>query len=139
MSAELQQQFALAQQQKHSLIPKAPIKNYQEFYQFYLSEHHNLVSRRLHVVGSSLGLFFLTKAVTKKKLRYIPMGLAAGYACAWLGHFGFEKNKPASFKQPIYSFISDWRMFSDVLRGRLSLTDHQKDKMSNPKSYIAHK
>ena len=132
MNAELQAKFAVAQQEKHPLLqnlPSGPIKNYQQFYQFYLTEHRNIISRRLHVAGSSIGLLLLTQAVRKKKLRYVPLGLAAGYASAWLGHFVFEKNKPASFKQPIYSFVSDWRMFGDVLRGRLSLTDRSKDKI----------
>ncbi|WP_151833089.1 DUF962 domain-containing protein [Acinetobacter ursingii] len=92
-----------------------PIKNYQEFYHFYLTEHRNILSRRLHVAGSSVGLYFLSKAIRKRKPKYIAHGLLSGYACAWIGHFVFEKNKPASFKQPLYSFISDWKMFSDVV------------------------
>ena len=55
-------------------------------------------------------------------------GIAAGYACAWVGHFFFEKNKPASFKFPLKSFVSDFRMYSDVLRGNLSLRDRKFDK-----------
>ena len=105
-----------------------PIKNYQQFYQFYLTEHHDLTCRRLHFVGSSIGLYMIAKAITKKQKRYLVYGLLAGYACAWVGHFGFEKNKPASFKQPFYSFISDWRMFSHIVTGQISLIDQKKDK-----------
>ncbi len=108
-----------------------PIKNYQEFYRFYLTEHRNIMSRRLHVVGSSIGLYFFSKAVRKKQAKYVLYGLVAGYANAWVGHFVFEKNKPASFKQPFYSFISDWRMLSDVARGRLSLVDRKFDKIES--------
>ena len=108
-----------------------PIKNYQEFYHFYLTEHRNILSRRLHVTGSSVGLYFLSKAIRKRKPKYIAYGLLSGYACAWIGHFVFEKNKPASFKQPLYSFISDWKMFSDVVRGRLSLKDRKLDKINS--------
>lgn len=108
-----------------------PIKNYQEFYRFYLTEHRNIMSRRLHVVGSSIGIYFFSKAVRKKQAKYVLYGLVAGYANAWVGHFVFEKNKPASFKQPFYSFISDWRMLSDVARGRLSLVDRKFDKISS--------
>ncbi|MGC3820976.1 Mpo1-like protein [Acinetobacter sp. G11] len=107
-----------------------PIQNYHEFYRFYLTEHRNVMSRRLHVVGSSIGLYCVTKAIRHKKAKYVLYGLVAGYACAWVGHFVFEKNKPASFKQPLYSFISDWRMFADALRGNLSLQDRSKDKIS---------
>jgi hypothetical protein len=87
------------------------------------------MSRRLHVVGSSIGIYFFSKAIRKKQAKYVLYGLVAGYANAWVGHFVFEKNKPASFKQPFYSFISDWRMLSDVARGRLSLTDRKHDKI----------
>lgn len=106
-----------------------PIKDYHQFYRFYLTEHRNIISRRLHVTGSSIGLYFFSKAILKRKPRYFAYGLLSGYACAWVGHFVFEKNKPASFKQPLYSFISDWRMFSDVLRGNLSLQDRNLDKI----------
>ena len=108
-----------------------PIKNYNEFYYFYLTEHRNITSRRLHVVGSSIGLYFFSKAIYKRQAKYALYGLVSGYACAWVGHFCFEKNKPASFKQPLYSFISDWRMFSDVARGRLSLIDREFDKIKS--------
>ncbi|AYA68624.1 DUF962 domain-containing protein [Acinetobacter sp. WCHA55] len=106
-----------------------PIKDYHQFYRFYLTEHRNIMSRRLHVTGSSIGLYFFSKAILQLKPRYFIYGLVSGYACAWVGHFVFEKNKPASFKQPLYSFISDWRMFSDVLRGNLSLQDRTLDKI----------
>ncbi len=107
-----------------------PIKNYEQFYQFYLTEHSNATSRRLHFAGSTLGLIGLGYAIKKGKVRYALMGVGAGYACAWVGHFIFEKNKPASFKQPIYSFISDFRMYSDILRGRISLKGKEFDRIS---------
>ena len=108
-----------------------PIKNYNEFYRFYLTEHRNINSRRLHAVGSSLGIYFWAKAIRQRKAKYLAYGLVSGYACAWVGHFFFEHNKPASFKQPLYSFISDWRMLSDIVRGRLSLIDRKFDKIDS--------
>lgn len=108
-----------------------PIRNYSDFYRFYLTEHRNIMSRRLHVAGSTIGLYFFSKAVRQRKAKYFVYGLVSGYACAWIGHFVFEKNKPASFKQPIYSFISDWRMLADVLCGNLSLTDRSQDKIES--------
>ncbi|WPC35946.1 DUF962 domain-containing protein [Acinetobacter sp. YWS30-1] len=109
--------------------PKMPIRDYHEFYRFYLTEHRHIMSRRLHVAGSSIGIYFFSKALRQRKAKYLAYGLLSGYACAWIGHFIFEKNKPASFKQPLYSFISDWRMFADVLRGNLSLVDRKHDKI----------
>ncbi|MDH0564619.1 DUF962 domain-containing protein [Acinetobacter courvalinii] len=108
-----------------------PIKNYDEFYRFYLTEHRNIASRRLHAAGSSIGLYFFSKAIRKRQAKYAVYGLVSGYVCAWVGHFFFEHNKPASFKQPLYSFISDWRMLSDIARGRLSLIDRQFDKIES--------
>ncbi|MGP9491570.1 Mpo1-like protein [Psychrobacter sp. AOP7-B1-24] len=103
-----------------------PIK--QKFYDFYLDEHQNMACRRLHFAGSSFGLLGLAKAVKIGSPRPLLKGIAAGYACAWVGHFFFEKNKPASFKSPLKSFASDFRMYSDVLRGNLSLRDRKFDK-----------
>lgn len=108
-----------------------PIKDYNDFYRFYLTEHRSIASRRLHVAGSTLGLYFWSKAIPQRKAKYLAYGLLSGYACAWVGHFFFEHNKPASFKQPLYSFISDWRMLSDVVRGRLSLIDRKFDKIES--------
>lgn len=108
-----------------------PIKDYNQFYRFYLTEHRSIASRRLHVAGSSVGLYFFSKAIRQRKAKYLVYGLLSGYACAWVGHFFFEHNKPASFKQPLFSFISDWRMLSDVARGRLSLVDRQFDKIDS--------
>ncbi|MEB6480502.1 DUF962 domain-containing protein [Acinetobacter vivianii] len=108
-----------------------PIKNYDDFYRFYLTEHRSIASRRLHAAGSSIGLYFFSKAIRKRQAKYAVYGLVSGYACAWVGHFFFEHNKPASFKQPLYSFISDWRMLSDITRGRLSLIDRQFDKIES--------
>lgn len=108
-----------------------PILIYEEFYRFYLTEHRDITSRRLHALGSSVGLYFLSKAIRQRKVKYVAYGLVSGYACAWVGHFVFEKNKPASFKQPLYSFISDWRMLSDILRGNLSLIDRKFDKIES--------
>lgn len=107
--------------------PQMPIQSYQDFYRFYLTEHHNLSCRRLHFLGSSLGLLSFAYGLKKSQKRYFAYGLLAGYTCAWIGHFVFEKNKPASFKQPLYSFISDWRMYYHIVTGQISLTDQAKD------------
>lgn len=100
----------------------------QAFYDFYLDEHQNMACRRLHFAGSSFGLLGLAKSIKTGSAKPLAKGIAAGYACAWVGHFFFEKNKPASFKFPLKSFASDFRMYSDVLRGNLSLKDRKYDK-----------
>lgn len=100
----------------------------QNFYDFYLNEHQNMACRRLHFAGSSFGLLGLAKSIKDRSPTPLLKGIAAGYTCAWVGHFFFEKNKPASFKFPLKSFASDFRMYSDVLRGNLSLKDRKYDR-----------
>jgi hypothetical protein len=92
---------------------------FREFYPFYLSEHTNRTCRRLHFVGSSLALGCLAALIVTGNLWWLPAGLVAGYGFAWIGHFFFEKNRPASFKQPLYSFIGDWVMYKDIWTGRI--------------------
>ncbi|MCE2915766.1 MAG: DUF962 domain-containing protein [Rubrivivax sp.] len=96
-------------------------KTFAEFYPFYLGEHRNLNCRRLHFVGSSLGLVCLAMLIAGGGWWWLPLGLVLGYLFAWIGHFGFEKNKPASFKRPLYSFIGDWVMYRDIWRGRVKI------------------
>jgi len=98
--------------------PRA-LHSFAEFYPFYLSEHRNRTCRRLHFVGSTLGLLCLAMLVATASFWWLPAGLVAGYAFAWIGHFGFEKNKPASFKRPLYSFMGDWVMYKDIWTGKI--------------------
>ncbi|MDM0087505.1 MULTISPECIES: DUF962 domain-containing protein [unclassified Variovorax] len=96
-------------------------KSFAEFYPFYLSEHADRSCRRLHFAGSTLSLVCVAAAVATLNAWWLLAGLLAGYAFAWVGHFGFEKNKPASFKRPLYSFMGDWAMYRDIWRGKVSL------------------
>jgi hypothetical protein len=89
------------------------------FYPFYLGEHTNRSCRRLHFLGSTLALVCLALLVVTGQWRYLLLGLLCGYGCAWVGHFVFEKNKPASFKRPLYSFMGDWVMYKDIWTGKI--------------------
>jgi hypothetical protein len=94
-------------------------QSFAEFYPFYLAEHSNRTCRRLHFVGSSLSLACLGALLATGQWRYLLLGLLCGYGFAWIGHFVFEKNKPASFKRPLYSFMGDWVMYAQTWRGRI--------------------
>lgn len=126
------EQLALIDQQlthqSNQEMTKTTNKKPQKFYDFYLEEHQNMACRRLHFAGSSFGLLGLAKSIQTRSPKPLLKGIAAGYGCAWVGHFFFEKNKPASFKFPLKSFVSDFRMYTDVLRGNLSLRDIKYDK-----------
>jgi hypothetical protein len=93
--------------------------SFAEFYPFYLSEHSNTTCRRLHFVGSSLSLGCLAMLVASTDFRWLLYALLCGYGFAWVGHFFFEKNRPATFKHPFYSFVGDWVMYKDILIGRI--------------------
>jgi hypothetical protein len=93
--------------------------SFAEFYPFYLSEHADRTCRRLHFVGSTVGLACLAMLVFTGRPAWLLAGLVAGYAFAWIGHFAFEKNRPATFKYPFYSFVGDWAMYRDMLVGRI--------------------
>lgn len=97
----------------------AQCRSFAEFYPYYLSEHRHPTCRRLHVVGTSLGLLWFIATALQGAWAGLPLGLLIGYAFAWVGHFVFEKNRPATFKRPLYSFMGDWAMLRDVLTGRL--------------------
>lgn len=96
-------------------------QRFADFYPFYLSEHSNTVCRRLHFVGSTLVLVCLWQLLRTGALVWLPCGLLCGYGFAWVGHFFFERNRPATFKYPLYSFIGDWVMYADILRGKVKL------------------
>ena len=93
--------------------------NFAEFYPFYLSEHSNRNCRRLHFVGSTLALVCLVMLFASGRPQYLLYALLCGYGFAWVGHFVFEKNKPASFKRPLYSLMGDWVMYKDIWTGRI--------------------
>jgi hypothetical protein len=94
-------------------------KSFAEFYPFYLGEHSHRTCRRLHFVGSTLALVCLAMLLATGRPQYLLYGLLCGYGFAWIGHFVFEKNKPASFKRPLYSLMGDWVMYKDIWTGRI--------------------
>ncbi|UJH92417.1 DUF962 domain-containing protein [Antarcticibacterium sp. 1MA-6-2] len=96
------------------------IKTYKEFYRFYLSEHRNKTSRILHFIGTFLVFVLLFLAIIWDwgwEWIFVPV---VGYAFAWIGHAFFERNKPATFKYPFWSLISDFKLFFEILLGKRS-------------------
>ncbi|MDT8438140.1 MAG: DUF962 domain-containing protein [Wenzhouxiangellaceae bacterium] len=94
--------------------------SFRAFYPYYLAEHADRNCRRMHFVGSWLVLVSLVLAVAHSVWWLLATPLV-GYGFAWLGHFLFEKNRPATFRYPLYSLAGDWMMFFDILRGRVSI------------------
>ncbi len=137
------------------------IQSYEEFWPFYLSEHRDPVSRRLHFVGTTGFLAAVVGSAVTQPATFLPAlagfgavlrdglkkgesespsfkhvagmlglgtagspvlfpaGVVFAYGCAWVGHYGFESNTPATFKYPLWSLASDFKMWSHMLRGQL--------------------
>lgn len=90
-----------------------------DFYPFYLGEHANRTCRRLHFVGTTLVILTLIGALASGHYWYLLLMPVFGYGFAWVGHFFFEKNRPATFKHPFYSLTGDFVMYGDIWRGKI--------------------
>jgi hypothetical protein len=95
--------------------------SFRQCYPYYLGEHRDRMCRRLHFVGSSLVLLIVLVAAVTGRWRWLWLAPLTGYGFAWVGHYFFEKNRPATFKHPFYSLLGDWVMFWQILRGKLPL------------------
>ncbi|MBU4538064.1 MAG: DUF962 domain-containing protein [Weeksellaceae bacterium] len=94
------------------------IKTFKEFYAFYLTEHRKTWTRVFHFTGTLLiffVLFYVIKSGKERFLWYVPI---FGYGFAWFSHAVFEKNKPATFRYPLWSLISDFKLFFELLTGK---------------------
>ena len=101
-------------------------KSFNEFYPFYLKEHSNKTCRLLHVIGTTMVIVLAIIAIYQNNPRlwiFVPVG---GDGVAWVGHYFFEKNKPATFKYPLWSLGSDFKMYFEILSGKIAI-DTTKD------------
>jgi hypothetical protein len=94
-------------------------KSFKEFYPFYLGEHSHKICRLLHFIGTFFVICLFLYAISTKKYTLLLVAPLIGYGFAWTGHFVFEKNRPATFKYPLYSFVADFVMFWHLLTGKL--------------------
>lgn len=92
-----------------------PFRSFAEFYPYYLHEHRRWGNRILHFYGTGFGLLLTTLAVIYHRPLLVAVGIVGAYGMAWTGHFFIEKNRPATFRHPFYSFLGDLRMFFELL------------------------
>lgn len=95
-------------------------QSFKEFYPYYLSEHSNATCRRLHFVGTALVILLLATLISTQNWSLLIALPLVGYGFAWVGHFFFEKNRPATFTYPLWSLMGDFVMFKDMLLGKVS-------------------
>lgn len=101
-------------------IKQDGFQSFAEFYPYYLQEHSSAVCRRLHFVGTSCVLLLLGYVLVSQNVVWLWAFPVIGYGFAWVGHFFFEKNRPATFKHPLYSLAGDFVMYKDMIIGRVS-------------------
>lgn len=92
---------------------------YKAFWPFYVGEHQNKMNRNLHFLGTSLSLFCLLLAFVSLRFGFLVLMPFVGYGFAWVGHFAFEKNRPATFQYPLWSLMADFQMFAFMCMGRM--------------------
>jgi hypothetical protein len=95
------------------------VRTFADFWPFYLREHAKPATRWMHFVGTTLGLVLFVAFLATREWRYLVGALVVGYLFAWLSHLLVEKNKPATFKHPLWSFLADWKMWALMLTGKL--------------------
>ena len=96
------------------------MNSFDEFWPFYLGEHSLPATRWMHFFGSSAALGLAVSGVVTGSWAMLPAAVVSGYAFAWVSHFFIEKNRPATFKYPLWSLAADWKMWSMMATGRLN-------------------
>ena len=95
------------------------ITSFADFWPYYLREHSKPETRALHYVGTTLAVVFALAALMLGKWGLLLLLPVAGYLFAWIGHYGVEKNRPATFTYPLWSLAADFKMWWLWLTGRL--------------------
>ena len=95
--------------------------SFKEFYPYYLEEHKLARTKLFHFIGTLAAILFLIALAYTRNPLFILGALLSGYGAAWISHFFVEKNKPATFKYPLYSLLGDYRMFFEILAGRYKI------------------
>jgi hypothetical protein len=111
-------------------------ESFEEFWPFYVLEHENKLNRQLHFVGTTAALVVAGIAAVRKQPALLPLALVAGYGPAWFGHFIVQKNRPATFKYPLWSLMGDFRMWGKTLRGTMD-REVERQQAKRTKSEVA--
>ena len=105
--------------------------SFAEFWPHYVAEHSLPRTRLLHLIGTTVALALLVFFIAVGKWWLFPLVLIPGYGAAWIGHFFIEKNKPATFQYPLWSFMGDYKMIWMMLSGRMEREVERVNKASH--------
>jgi hypothetical protein len=103
----------------NEITPPKEFESFEEFWPYYLSEHSQPETRAMHAAGTTLATVCALALLAKGKWRWLPIALLPGYGAAWLSHFLIEKNRPATFHYPLWSFMGDYKMLALMIAGKL--------------------
>lgn len=109
-------------------MPAPKFESFKDFFPYYLAEHANPTCRKLHYIGTCLASSLLIISLWQQAWGFIPLFFIIGYGFAWTGHAFFERNKPATFDYPLWSFFGDYKMFWLAITGQLGEVLHQSIK-----------
>jgi hypothetical protein len=99
--------------------PTPTFASFEEFWPYYLRAHSKPETRAMHLAGTTAGLLGVAAWLATGRAKYLAAGLVGSYGSAWIGHFAFEGNTPATFDNPVWSLQADFRMYRLWLEGRL--------------------
>jgi hypothetical protein len=100
-------------------MAQSQFRSFADFWPYYLGEHSKPATRLLHGVGTLTAIVLVVSLIVIGKWWLFPIAFVPGYGCAWISHFFIEKNRPATFTHPLWSFMGDWKMLALMLAGRL--------------------
>jgi len=105
--------------------------SYDQFFLYYLRQHRDPQNRVLHACGTGLGLAVVIASLAFRHPWLALLFLPVGYGFAWFGHLVIERNEPATWQHPWWSFISDFRMLGLMVTGRLGAWLARAEKADN--------
>lgn len=100
-------------------MSESRIESFEKFWPFYVREHSLKATRVLHFIGTTGAAAVLGTAIATRNPKLIPVALVAGYGPAWISHFFIQKNRPATFKYPLWSLLADFKMWTMIAAGTM--------------------